>query len=233
LALASFSKNTVRFGLISCLFAVGVGLAQSVDSDPQSTDTKSADPQRSEKEKFDPQDLRERWDSYIQRTYGWKRIGVVAAETAFGQTFQLNKCGRPPYCFPHEIGGALTRRTARTTIEFGLGALLHEDLRRRPSNLRGFRERLTWALLHAPLAIGPDGDWRPAYSRYAGTFGALAATSAWKGRPITAPGLLEGFAWTSTSYFQDALWTEFGPDVKRSAIRFSKRLRKLHRGSLP
>jgi len=174
----------------------------------------------------DPQDLQERWDSYVQRTYSWKKIGVVTAETMFDQTFQLSKCGRPPYCFPHEIGGALTRRTARTTIEFGMGALLHEDLRRRPSGLPGFRRRVSYALLHAPLARGPNGEWRPAYSRFAGTFGAVAVTSAWDGRPLTAPRLGEAFGWTTTAYFQDALWTEFEPDLKRLGHHVVERLRR-------
>ena len=111
---------------ISFVFACGVLNAQSVIPDPP-----------------DPQDLQERWDSYLQKTYSWKRIGVVTAETMFEQTFQLDKCVRPPYCFPQKLGGALSRRTARTTIEFGMGALLHEDLRRRPSGLPGFRQRLS------------------------------------------------------------------------------------------
>ena len=174
----------------------------------------------------DPQNLHERWDSYVQKTYSWKRIGSVAAETAFEQTFQLSKCGRPPYCFPHEIGGALTRRTARTTLELGVGALLHEDLRRRPSNRSGFRQRVSYALLHAPLAIGPDGEWRPAYSRFAGTLGAVAVTSAWEGRPLTAAHLSKSFGFTATSYFQDALWTEFEPDLKRMGHRLAERLRR-------
>jgi len=175
---------------------------------------------------LDPQDLHERWDSYVQKTFSWKKITSVAAETAFEQTFQLRKCGRPPYCFPHEIGGALTRRTARTTMELGAGALLHEDLRRRPSNLTGFRQRVAYALLHAPLAIGPDGEWRPAYSRFAGTLGAVTVTSAWEGRPLTTGHLSKAFAFTATSYFQDALWTEFEPDLKRMGRRFANRLRR-------
>jgi hypothetical protein len=174
----------------------------------------------------DPQNLQQRWDSYIEKTYSWKRISVVAAETAFDQTFQLRKCGRPPYCFPHEIGGALTRRTARTTLELGAGALLHEDLRRRPSNLTGFHRRVSYALLHAPLARDRDGEWRPAYSRFAGTLGAVAVTTAWNGRPLTAGRLSEGFGWTVTSYFQDALWTEFEPDLKRMGRRFADKLRR-------
>ena len=41
----------------------------------------------------DPQDLRERWNSYLQGTYSWKRIGLVTAETAFDQTFRFDRCG--------------------------------------------------------------------------------------------------------------------------------------------
>jgi hypothetical protein len=175
-----------------------------------------------------PQNLQERWDSYVQKTYNWKKLGVVVAETAFDQTFQLSKCGRPPYCFPHEIGGALTRRTARTTMELAAGALLNEDLRRRRSNLSGFRQRLSYALLHAPLAIGPDGEWRPAYSRFAGTVGAVVVSSAWDGRPFTAGRLSKSVGFTATSYFQDALWTEFEPDLKRMGHRFVNKLRGRH-----
>jgi len=190
---------------LAVVFACGVAYAQSDPPDPQS--------------------LHERWDSYVSRTYDWKRIGTVAAETAFDQTFQLSKCGRPPYCLPHEIGGALTRRTARTTMELGAGALLGEDLRRRPSGLTGFRRRATWALLHAPLAIGPDGEWRPAYSRFAGSLGGVAVSTAWNGRPLTAERLGRGFGWTATSYFQDALWAEFEPDLKHLGRRFVNVLR--------
>ena len=165
-----------------------------------------------------------------RRPINWKRISRVAAETAFEQTFQLRKCGRPPYCFPHEIGGALMRRTARTTMELAAGALLHEDLRRRPSNLSGFGQRFAYALLHAPLAIDDrNGEWRPAYSRFAGTLGAVAVTSAWNGRPLTAGRLSRGFGLTMTSYFQDALWTEFEPDLKRLGRRFASRFHTRHK----
>ena len=199
---------------LSLIFVCGCLHAQSVPPDPP-----------------DPQDLQERWDSYIQKNYTWKRITVITAETAFGQTFQLNKCGRPPYCFPHELGGAFTRRTTRATIEFGFGALLHEDLRRRPSELPGFRQRVSYALLHAPLARGPNGEWRPAYSRFAGTFGAVAVTSAWDGRPLTAPRLGEAFGVSASTYLQDALWAEFGPDVKRIGHHFADRLHRPHKAA--
>ena len=170
-------------------------------------------------------DWNTRWNNYVARTYDWKLIGAVAAETAFDQAFQLNKCGRPPYCFPHEFGGSLTRLTARNTIELGVGALLHEDLRRRPSGLSGFRQRLSYALLHVPLAKRRDGGWEAAYSRFAGTFGGVMVTSAWDGRPFSTPRVFEAFGWSMTSYFQDALSTEFEPDLQTMARRFAHRFR--------
>jgi len=178
-------------------------------------------------------DWSERWNSYLQKTYSWKKIGWVVGETAFDQTFRLNKCGRPPYCLPHEIGGALAERTARTSIEFGAGAILREDLRRSPSNLKGFRRRVAYAFIHAPLAKNSEGDWEPAYSRFAGTLGSAAVSAAWRGRPITAPRLFEHFGWSLTSYLQDSLWTEFEPDLKRAGVRFFARFRHSDTKTLP
>lgn len=180
---------------------------------------------------IDPLDWNQRWDNYVQRTYNWKRIGIVGMETAFDQTFQLKKCGRPPFCFPQDFEGALARRTARTTIELGVGALLHEDLRRRPSNLPGFRQRLTYALIHAPLAKNRDGDWRPAYGRYAGSLGGFVVARELQGRPITGGRLAENFGWSFAAYFQDSLWAEFEPDLKRKGKELARRW--MHHGSPP
>jgi hypothetical protein len=173
-----------------------------------------------------PLEWRERWDNYVERTYNWKRIAIVGAESAFDQTFQLNKCVRAPYCFPRSFGAALARRTTRTTMELGMGALLHEDIRRRPSGLQGFRQRAIYALVHAPLAKGPNGEWRPAYSRFAGTAGAVVVSSAWRGRPLTAGHLTQAFGWSVTNYFQDSVMNEFEPDMKRMAVRWVKKYRK-------
>jgi hypothetical protein len=172
----------------------------------------------------------DRWDAYLQKTFSWKKIGVITAETAFDQTFQLNKCGRPPYCFPRDFEVAMARRTTRSTIELGVGALLGEDLRRRPSGLPGFKQRLFYALVHAPLARGSNGEWQPAYSRFAGTLGGIAVASAIRDRPIFAPRVLRDVGLSASAYFEDAVWTEFEPDMKRLAVRFARRLR--HKDSI-
>jgi hypothetical protein len=54
----------------------------------------------------------------------------------------------------------------------------------------------------------------------------VAVTSAWDGKPLTAGHLAKGFGFTVTSYFQDALWTEFEPDLKRIGHRFADKLRR-------
>ncbi len=174
----------------------------------------------------DPIDWHWRWDNYVERTYGWQKVGYVIGETSFDQLFQLNKCGRPPYCFPHEISAALTRRTARTTIELGVGALLHEDIRRQPSGLPGFGKRLAYAFLHAPLAKGTDGEWRPAYSRFAGSLGGFIVSSELRGRPLTGSRFGEDIGWSAEAYFQDALWTEFEPDLRKMGARLLRRMRR-------
>lgn len=162
-----------------------------------------------------PMDWHERWGDYVDRTFSLKRVAAVSLESAVEQTFQIGKCGRPPYCFPHHIGGSLIRRTARTSLEFGFGALLKEDLRRKPSGLPGFRRRAWFAVKHATLAKGSNGAWHPAYSRYLGTLGAVTVASSWNGRPLTAGRLSQSFGWTVSNYFQDALLAEFEPDLLR------------------
>jgi hypothetical protein len=176
---------------------------------------------------------RERWDNYVERTYDWKLMTAVAAESAIDQSLQLSKCWRPPYCVPHHIGHALIRRTTRNTLELAAGELLGEDIRRRPSGLTGLRRRAVFALLHAPLARDSNGDWRPAYSRFAGTLSAVVVSRAWDGRPITAGSLAQSFGWTASSYFQDALFTEFEPDLRRLGRNaWRNHVRPVFRGKL-
>jgi len=182
---------------------------------------------------LDPLGWQGRWDSYLEKTYSWKRIGIVVAETSFDQMFSLHHCGRPPYCFHQGIEQALARRTTRTTIELAVGGLLHEDIRRQPSGLPGLRQRITYALIHAPLAKGREGEWRPAYSRFAGTLGGVAVSSALQGKSISDPRVYRSVGWSLTAYFQDALWTEFEPDLKRMAVQLEHRFRRHDTVALP
>jgi hypothetical protein len=157
----------------------------------------------------------DRWDLYVQRTYSWKRAAMAGAETLFSQPFEAEKCGRPPYCLPHRYGALLARRTARTTVELGAGALLGEDTRRTRSNLTGLGPRIRFALKDALRARTGDGHWRPAYSRFIGTVGGIVVSRATLGRPLRTSYVAEAFGWSIGDNFQDALLNEFAPDFAR------------------
>ena len=170
-------------------------------------------------------DWQHRWNDYVDRLHDWRAVGSIAGDTAFNEAFRSRGCPYMEACFPHRFAGNLMRRTARMTTELGVGGLLGEDLRRRPSEMTGFRRRFVYAVEHAALAQGRDGTWRPAYSRYAGTFVGIAVSAAWRGRPLTGQRVMDGYTWAATSYFQDALLTEFEPDLKRAASHFAAKFR--------
>jgi hypothetical protein len=60
----------------------------------------------------------------------------------------------------------------------------------------------------------------------------VAVTSVWDRWPLTAPHLAGAFGFSAGIYFPDALWAEFGPDVKRFSQRLTNRLRKQHQAAV-
>ena len=145
-------------------------------------------------------------------------------------------CGAPGRCggtwrqgAPSSASVSLTQKrnpTTRTTLELE-PAFCFMRMLAGPSGLTGFGPRIRFALTPALLARGPDGSFRPAYSRFAGTLGGIAVYSAWQGHPITTRHVALELTWAMSSSFQDALLTEFSPDLRRLSRRLTPaRLRK-------
>jgi len=169
-----------------------------------------------------PFDWEQRWRWYLYRTYSPERLATLAFDTGFEHLVSPEH-SRDIRQFPEQYGGAIARRMARTTVEFGVGGLLGEDIRRRPSNKTGFVKRATWAISHSYMATGSNGNWRPAYSRMAGTLAGFAVGSRIRERPITvgrAGGAITGSILFS---FQDSLMTEFQPDMQRIGSGMARR----------
>jgi hypothetical protein len=165
----------------------------------------------------------ERWRYYLHRTYSWERIGLLAADTAVEHATGPRTCGRHPKCYPDHYGFAFARRIARTSIEFGVGGLLGEDTRRTPSGRTGLRSRIGYALSHAYLARNSEGEYRLAYSRFAGTVGGLAVAAAWEQKPFWCRGLPAAMGGALITYAQDSLFAEFEPDIRRVGFRIARR----------
>jgi hypothetical protein len=109
-------------------------------------------------------------------------------------------------------------------VEFGAGAMLHEDVRRRESGRQGLGPRLRYALAHTWTAYQPDGSSRFSYSRLVGAVGGIAVYETWRQHPITTGRMAHELSWALASNVQDALLTEFGPDMKRFGAKLGKRL---------
>jgi hypothetical protein len=165
----------------------------------------------------------QRWRYYLHRTYSFERVALLGVDTAIEHAMGPRGCGRHPRCYPDRYGYAFARRIARTSIEFGAGGLLDEDTRRSPSGLSGLRNRITYAVKHAYLARNSEGEYRLAYSRFAGTVGAIAVASAWDQKRFWQPGLAGGIADAMSAYVQDSLLAEFEPDIRRIGLRFARR----------
>jgi len=102
------------------------------------------------------------------------------------------------------------------TIRFGVAAFDHEDPRFLRSNETGFWRRARFATVHYFVVPTDKGSQIPAFSRFAGAYGAAFISNAWYPesransyhaalRGTTA--LSAGFAWN--------MFREFWPDIKR------------------
>jgi len=165
----------------------------------------------------------QRWHWYLYRTYSVERMSLLALDTGFEHLTTPERT-RDLRSYPETYGFALARRISRTTVEFGLGGLLGEDIRRRPSNKTGFVKRATWALTHSYLATGRDGSWRPAYSRFAATFAGFAVGSTLRERPITTGRAVSAYTGSFLFGMQDSLLTEFQPDIQRIGFGLAKKV---------
>jgi len=114
------------------------------------------------------------------------------------------------------------RLVINRTIRFGVAALDHEDPRFTPSNERGFWRRFRSASFYYLVPYTDSGTRIPAFSRFAGAYGAAFIANAWypESRANAGHAMMRG----STSLAAGYTWhvfREFWPDIKK-AIHHSK-----------
>jgi hypothetical protein len=114
------------------------------------------------------------------------------------------------------------RLVINRTIRFGVAALDREDPRFSYSNEAGFWRRFRYASVHYVVARTDSGKRIPAFSRFAGTYGAAFIANEWypESRANTGHALMRG----STALAAGWAWNvfrEFWPDIK-NALHHSK-----------
>jgi len=124
--------------------------------------------------------------------------------------------------FGTRLASGYGRLVINRTIRFGVAAIDHEDPRFTYSNEDGFWRRFRYASVHYVMARTDTGNLMPAYSRFAGAYGAAFIANAWypESRANTGHALMRGSTALAAGYAWN-VFREFWPDIKR-AIHHAK-----------
>jgi len=109
------------------------------------------------------------------------------------------------------------RMVINRTIRFGIAALDHEDPRFTYSNEAGFWRRFRYASVRYVMARTDSGGQMPAFSRFAGVYGAAFIANSWypESRANTGHALMRGSTALAAGYAWD-VFREFWPDIKNA-----------------
>jgi hypothetical protein len=123
--------------------------------------------------------------------------------------------------FARQYGSSMGTKAAFETARFGVGALLHEDFRYRPSNATGFFPRASHALGFAFVDRSDSGHRRLAFANLAGAAAGGFTPTLW---------LPDGF--NSRQDGAKRMGTKFGGFVIQNELReFSPEIGKLFRSA--
>jgi hypothetical protein len=121
--------------------------------------------------------------------------------------------------FARRVGSAFGQHLVKGTIEVGVGALDHEDLRYRRSNLHGTWPRVKYAVKSTFIVPRTDRKGKTvAAGRIAGNVGGGLVSRAWQ--PASAAGIGAGLASGGIGLGADVgfhVAREFWPSGKRGA----------------
>ena len=154
------------------------------------------------------------------------RHSIFNRDSVFGPAFgaALGQASNEPPEWGQGASGYSTRLASgygrlviNRTIRFGVAAIDHEDPRFTYSNEDGFWRRFRYASVHYVMARTDSGNLMPAYSRFAGAYGAAFLANAWypESRANTGHALLRGSTALAAGYAWN-VFHEFWPDIKKA-----------------
>lgn len=121
--------------------------------------------------------------------------------------------------FGKRNGMRLTGVATGNLMEAGLGAMWGEDPRYFRSPSHGFRPRMKYVVKTTFLAPRRDGQWHPAYARFAGNVGNNFLSNTWRAdsEANTNDALLR-CAWGVLGRLTSDAFEEFWPDLKQKVL---------------
>ena len=160
----------------------------------------------------------ERLGTYRHSVFNPDSLLAPAFGAALAQaTNQPPEWGQGASGYGTRLASGYGRLVINRTIRFGVAALDHEDPRFSYSNEAGFWRRFRYASVHYVVARTDSGKRIPAFSRFAGTYGAAFIANEWypESRANTGHALMRG----STALAAGWAWNvfrEFWPDIKNA-----------------
>jgi hypothetical protein len=162
--------------------------------------------------------MRERLSIYRHSVFNPDSLLAPAFGAALAQASnEPPEWGQGASGYGTRLASGYGRLVINRTIRFGVAALDHEDPRFSYSNEAGFWRRFRYASVHYVVARTDSGQQIPAFSRFAGTYGAAFLANRWypESRANTGHALLRG----STALAAGWAWNvfrEFWPDIKNT-----------------
>jgi hypothetical protein len=149
-------------------------------------------------------------------------MAFLVADSALGHLQKDPKeWGRAPEWLGARVASNFGRRVVSNTIEFGLGAALHEDTRYRPSDLGPLRQRIWYATTSAFTARVPGGT-RFGYSRLGAIAGGVWVASSWHPEKKCASAHWQDVGFAVLGKVPDNLLSEFSPDLRRTGAKVAR-----------
>ena len=121
--------------------------------------------------------------------------------------------------FGRRLASGYGRSVISRTIALGVGTLDHEDYRYRPCHETGIWRRGWCATTQTFVSRTPDGGSMPAFSRFAGVYGAGFIANAWE--PPSQKDAAHALERGSTALASSVGWhifEEFWPDIRKKLL---------------
>lgn len=165
--------------------------------------------------------LGERLEIYRRSVLSVESLVNPALGAAVGQANdEPPEWGQGASGYGRRLASGYGRLVTYRTIRFGIAALDHEDPRFFPSNETGFWRRFRSASVSYIFVPTDDGMRIPAYSRFAGVYGAAFLANAWypESRANAGHAMMRGSTALTAGYAWH-IFREFWPDIKKKIHR--------------
>jgi hypothetical protein len=167
--------------------------------------------------KQSPMAMRQKFHYYLKSTYG--PLSMASSLAGSGIRHGLDyvpEWGQGMEGYGKRLAASFGEKAVKNSIQFGAGALLHEDPRYFASNRSGIWRRTLYAAGQTFISHKDSGGIMPAYSRFVGIVGGVYISRQWYPEPErTAEKHVSASATSLGLGIARNVFSEFWPDIKR------------------